>query len=63
MNQLWQQLSHPIVLDTHSIMDQKLVYIHQNHVEAGLVTHAEAWRHSTGANYAGETKNILICCM
>jgi len=57
--QLWQQHSHPIVLDSNTIMDQKLDYLHQNPVESGFVTHAEAWQYSSAAAYAGERKDSI----
>ncbi len=56
--QLWQQHSHPLVLDNNSIMDQKLDYLHQNPVEAGFVKHAEAWQYSSSAAYAGERNDF-----
>ena len=57
--QLLQQHSHPIVLDNNIIMDQKLEYLHQNPVEAGFVTHAEAWQYSSAAIYSGERKDSI----
>ena len=57
--QLWQQHSHPIVLDNNVIMDQKLEYLHQNPVEAGFVTYAEAWQYSSAAAYAEERKDFI----
>ncbi len=35
--QLWQQHNHPIVLDTPYITHQKLDYLHNNPVTAGLL--------------------------
>ena len=40
-------------------MDQKLDYLHQNPVEAGFVTHAEAWQYRGGAAYAGERNDFI----
>ena len=57
--QLSQQNSHPIVLDSNTIMDQKLDYLHQNPVKAGFVTHAEAWQYSSAAAYAGEKNDFI----
>ena len=57
--QLWQQNSHPIVLDSNTIMDQKLEYLHQNPVESGFVTYAEAWQYSSAAAYAGERNDFI----
>ena len=57
--QLWQQHSHPIVLDNNTIMDQKLEYLHQNPVAAGFLTHAEALQYSSAAAYAGERTDFI----
>jgi hypothetical protein len=57
--QLWQQHSHPIVLDSNAIIDQKLEYLHQNPVQAGFVTHAEVWQYSSAAAFAGERKDFI----
>ncbi|TRX56178.1 transposase [Fulvivirga sp. M361] len=35
--QFWQQHNHPIELDTNELMTQKLNYIHNNPVKAGIV--------------------------
>jgi putative transposase len=39
--QFWQQHNHPIELNTNEVIDQRLNYIHQNPVEAGIVLSAE----------------------
>jgi putative transposase len=49
--QLWQEGSHPIELSTPVITEQKLNYIHNNPVEAGLVYKPEDWRYSSASNY------------
>ena len=53
--QFWQNNNHPKELNTNELMDQKLEYIHQNPVKAGLVNSAEAWVYSSARDYAGET--------
>ncbi len=50
--QLWQEGNHPIELSTPTITKQKLDYIHNNPVEAGLVTAPEYWRYSSASNYS-----------
>lgn len=49
--QLWQEGNHPIELSTAAITQQKLNYIHNNPVEAGLVYKPEDWRYSSASNY------------
>ncbi len=52
--QLWQQDNHPIELDNNTnLFDQKLNYIHQNPVTAGLVNEASAYIYSSASNYNG----------
>ncbi|MBC7398775.1 MAG: transposase [Mucilaginibacter sp.] len=50
--QFWQQDNHPIELHpTRNLFDQKLNYIHQNPVTAGLVNSASAYVYSSASNY------------
>jgi len=41
--QFWQQHNHPIDLFTDKVIDQKINYIHDNPVNAGLVTDAHCY--------------------
>jgi putative transposase len=43
----WQYTSHPILLDSNSIIDQKIEYIHQNPVKAGIVTDESTYLYSS----------------
>jgi REP element-mobilizing transposase RayT len=52
--QLWQQHNHPVELDTNEIMDQRLDYLHNNPVEAGIVFNPEDYVYSSARDYAGE---------
>lgn len=52
-HQFWRQDNHPIELSTNEMMDQKLDYIHDNPVEAGIVENPEDYLHSSARNYAG----------
>ncbi len=45
--QFWQKTNHPTVLDTNEMIDQKLDYIHDNPVKAGIVTEAEYYVYSS----------------
>ena len=52
-HQLWQQDNRPIELSTNEMMDQRLEYLHQNPVEAGIVHNAEDYVYSSAIDYAG----------
>ncbi len=49
--QLWQQDNHPILLYDQTIAWQKLNYIHNNPVEAGIVARTEDYKYSSAKDY------------
>jgi REP element-mobilizing transposase RayT len=51
--QLWQEGSHPELIQDEEMMLQKLEYIHNNPVKRGYVDEATHWRYSSARNYAG----------
>lgn len=51
---VWVHENHPVMLDTNAMIDQKLDYLHQNPVKAGICYTAEDYVYSSAANYAGE---------
>jgi REP element-mobilizing transposase RayT len=51
--QLWQQPYHAVELSTNEMMDQRLDYIHNNPVKAGLVDVQEEWAWSSATDYYG----------
>jgi REP element-mobilizing transposase RayT len=51
--QFWRQDNHPIELDTNRLQDQKLEYIHNNPVEAGLVDDPKSYIYSSARDYEG----------
>ena len=52
--QFWQQDNHPIELDFHGDMfEQRLNYLHNNPVEAGLVKIATDYLYSSAVDYSG----------
>ena len=51
--QLWQEGSHPQLIQDEEMMRQKLEYIHSNPVKRGYVDDPTHWRHSSARNYAG----------
>lgn len=52
--QLWRNDNHPIELYSPSVMDQKLDYIHNNPIKAGIVDNAEDYLYSSARNYCVE---------
>ena len=54
----WQDGIHPIILYSNSFIDQKLNYIHNNPVEAGLVFEPQHYAYSSAINYA-DGKGLL----
>jgi putative transposase len=59
--QFWQQNNHPVELFDHEIMDQKLDYIHNNPIEAGIVENAEDYIYSSARDYWGKKGLIDLC--
>ena len=55
----WQNEYHPIELSKNAMMDQKLEYIHENPVKAGIVDHAEAYVYSSARDYYSEEQGLL----
>jgi len=51
--QLWQQDNHPIELFDAKILHQKLDYLHNNPVEAGIVEKPEDYLYNSARNYYG----------
>jgi REP element-mobilizing transposase RayT len=51
--QFWQQENHPIELSSNLLLDQKLEYIHQNPVRAGICYAPEDYIYSSAGQYAG----------
>lgn len=51
--QFWQQPSHSIELFSAAVTQQKLDYIHQNPVRAGVCYRAEDYVYSSASFYAG----------
>jgi len=59
--QVWEEGSHPQVIDGERMLRQKLEYIHQNPVKRGYVDLPEHWRYSSARNYAGQDGLIDVC--
>lgn len=51
--QLWQEGSHPQLIQDEEMMRQKLDYIQNNPVRRGYVDDQAHWRYSSARNYSG----------
>jgi REP element-mobilizing transposase RayT len=56
--QFWTHENHPELIYSNNFIEQKLDYIHNNPVRAGIVEKPEEYIYSSAKNYAGE-KGIL----
>ena len=59
-HQVWQEGSHPKMIETDEMLWQKLEYIHNNPVERGYVDDPLHWRYSSARNYAGQPGLIEV---
>lgn len=55
---MWQDGNRPMVLYSNKFIWQKLDYIHNNPVEAGIVENAEDYLYSSARNYT-EMESVL----
>jgi len=55
---VWQDNSHPILLDRNYLIDQKITYIHQNPVRAFIVKNDFDYLFSSATDFAG-TKGMV----
>ena len=58
--QVWEEGSHPQLIESETVMRQKLDYIHQNPVKRGYVDLPEHWRYSSARNYLGQEGLIEV---
>ena len=58
--QLWQQPSHNVELLSQEMAQQKLDYIHQNPVRAGICYRAEDYVYSSASCYAGLEAGLVV---
>ncbi len=57
--QLWTHNNHAVETSTNYMMDQRLEYIHQNPVKAGIVEKPEDYLYSSARNYC-DGMDVLI---
>jgi REP-associated tyrosine transposase len=51
--QLWQEGFQPKLIQSDTMMREKMDYIHQNPVKRGYVDEAQHWRYSSARDYEG----------
>jgi REP element-mobilizing transposase RayT len=61
--QLWEHENHFVELFAPDFTRQKIDYIHQNPVRAGLVYRPEDYVYSSASNYAGIDQLIDVDCL
>ncbi len=59
--QVWQEDSHPQMIQGEKMMRQKIEYIHFNPVKRNYVENPEHWLYSSARNYAGLEGRLEIC--
>ncbi|TVR83132.1 MAG: transposase, partial [Chitinophagaceae bacterium] len=55
--------NHPVELHNNELFIQRLNYIHQNPVRAGLVAEPEHYLYSSASNYAGILSLLDVECV
>ena len=57
---VWKDGFHPVILDSHKKLEQRINYIHYNPVSSGLVFHERDWVNSSYAVYEEDNKEVLM---
>jgi REP element-mobilizing transposase RayT len=57
--QFWRNGYHPIVLDSPMKIEQRLTYLHENPVKAGIVREPQDYKYSSAIDYYTKTKGLL----
>ena len=57
--QFWQQDYHPVELNTLDKMQQRLNYLHENPVRAGLVWEPWEYKYSSAIDYCTQRKGLV----
>jgi len=61
--QLWTHENHAIEVYSNKFVEQKLDYIHNNPVRAGIVTYPEEYIYSSAKNYNDEKGLVNVCIL
>jgi len=57
--QVWQEGTHPQLIQGDEMLSQKIAYVHENPVRRGYVDAPEHWRYSSARNYILEDHSVL----
>jgi putative transposase len=57
--QFWQQEYHPIELDTSAKFEQRMNYLHENPVRAGIVWEPQHYKYSSAIDYYEQKQGLL----
>jgi putative transposase len=57
---IWQDGNHPLLLDTNTLLDQKLNYLHSNPVQSEIIEEPEQYLYSSARDYAGQSGLIKV---
>jgi len=57
--QFWQQDNHPVELSDATMLQQRLDYLHQNPVRAGLVWEPWEYKYSSACDYMNNKKGLV----
>ncbi len=49
-----------MLLDTNELLEQRLIYVHENPVRAGFVRSAEHWLYSSAVDYYTSNERGLL---
>ncbi len=60
-HQVWQEGVHPQAVLSDEMMEQKLVYLHNNPMKRGLVASPEHWRYSSAHEWLPGSLPVLRC--
>lgn len=60
-HQMWQEGSHPQMVESEEMMWQKIEYIHNNPLRRGYIDDPTHWRYSSARSYAGQQGLIDVC--
>jgi REP element-mobilizing transposase RayT len=58
--QFWQQGYHPVELNTNEKLEQRIHYLHNNPVKAGIVWEPMNYKYSSAIDYYSEDPGVLF---
>jgi putative transposase len=56
---VWQEVFHPIAIETSDFFQQKLDYLHDNPMRKGFVEKPEHWLYSSARNYLLDDHSVV----